>query len=227
MNTSPYRQLYKKIGYQFKQEDNLTQALTHRSAARKHNERMEFLGDAVLGMVIANALYQRFPKQPEGNLTRMRSTLVKGDTLAELAREAGLGELLRLGPGEMKSGGHRRDSILADAVEAIIGAIYLESGIEKCEELILKWYAARLARLDPDEHPKDNKTRLQEYLQGRGLPLPLYEVVSITGESHNQTFTVTCKVTPVPQPVTGTGPSRRRAEQQAAQLTLEQLANAK
>jgi len=218
-----YTSLYKKLGYQFVDEANLTLALTHRSAAKTHNERLEFLGDAVLGMIIAKALYSRFPAQAEGQLTRMRSSLVKGDTLAELGREFALGELLLLGPGELKSGGFRRSSILADAVEAIIGAIYLEAGLETCEKLLLVWFDSRLQQLNPKKHPKDDKTRLQEYMQGRKLPLPEYQVVDITGKSHDQHFVVQCSVAELPDPFLGKGNSRRRAEQHAARQVLEKI----
>ncbi|HCA77871.1 MAG TPA: ribonuclease III, partial [Alteromonas sp.] len=167
-----YARLSQRLGYQFSNVELLQQALTHRSAAKQHNERLEFLGDAVLGMVVAQALFKRFPTVPEGKLTRMRSTLVKGDTLAELGREADVGELLKLGPGELKSGGHRRSSIIADAMEAILGAIYLEAGLEATTEVILRLWQSRIDKLDPNEHPKDAKTRLQEFLQSRKLPLP-------------------------------------------------------
>jgi ribonuclease-3 len=215
--------LYKTLGYEFADRANLTLALTHRSAAKQHNERLEYLGDAVLGMVIAKALFSRFPAQPEGQLTRMRASLVKGDTLAEVAREFELGDLLLLGPGELKSGGFRRDSILADTVEAIIGSIYLEAGLAVCEPLILNWFASRLVALDPDTAPKDDKTRLQEYLQARKAPLPVYEVAEITGKSHNQTFFVECRVTGLSETLLGKGNSRRRAEQKAAKLAFERL----
>ncbi|MBU3021881.1 ribonuclease III [Aestuariibacter sp. A3R04] len=221
-----YARLSKLLGYRFNDTELLQQALTHRSAAKKHNERLEFLGDAVLGMVIADALYTRFPSVPEGKLTRMRSTLVKGDTLAEMAKEAGVGELLKLGQGELKSGGHRRSSILADAVEAILGAIYLDAGIETVRRVILALWAGRIDNLDPNEHPKDSKTRLQEYLQSRREPLPVYEVVEISGKDHAQTFRVSCFVSQLKKPVTGVGNSRRKAEQQAARETLERLENA-
>ncbi|QHJ13499.1 Ribonuclease 3 [Paraglaciecola mesophila] len=221
----PYKPLYKKLGYEFQDPNNLTIALTHRSVGSNHNERLEFLGDAVLGLVIAKALFERFPKQPEGNLTRMRSSLVKGDTLAEVAREFALGDLLLLGPGELKSGGHRRDSILADAVEAIIGAIYQEVGMQGCEPLILAWFTKRIEALNPDATPKDDKTRLQEYLQGRQLPLPEYEVIDISGKSHDQTFTVKCTVAGLNSPIIGRGKSRRRAEQRTAKQALENLKN--
>ncbi|MFT2092987.1 ribonuclease III [Paraglaciecola sp. 2405UD69-4] len=222
-SVDPYLPLYKRLNYTFAEPANLTLALTHRSANKIHNERLEFLGDAILGMVIGKALYLRFPTQPEGKLTRMRSSLVKGDTLAEVAREFELGDLLLLGPGELKSGGFRRDSILADAVEAIIGAIYLEAGMDKCEALVLEWFAHRINALDPDAVSKDDKTRLQEYLQGNKLPLPLYEVTDVKGKSHDQTFYVECKVEGLQQSVLGRGNSRRRAEQQAAKKVLEKL----
>lgn len=220
---NPYLKLYKAIGYTFKEEALLKQALTHRSASKLHNERLEFLGDAVLGMVVADALYQKYPNQPEGKLTRMRSTLVKGETLTELAQEANLGELLKLGPGELKSGGHRRSSILADAVEAILGAIYLEAGIDKVTEVIHALWKSRFETLNPDAHAKDSKTSLQERLQSRKQPLPEYEVVRITGKDHAQTFEVSCKVAALKNPIIGTGNSRRKAEQEAARLTLQKL----
>ncbi len=222
---NPYLPLYKRLGYTFANEANIVEALTHRSVSKQHNERLEFLGDAILGMVIAKALYQCFPKQPEGKLTRMRSSLVKGDTLAEVAREFELGELLLLGPGELKSGGFRRDSILADAVEAIIGAIYLEAGMVKCEAVILEWFASRLKALDPEAVSKDDKTRLQEYLQSNKHPLPLYEVTEIKGKSHDQTFYVECIVEGLNKAVLGKGNSRRRAEQKAAKQAFEKLIN--
>jgi ribonuclease-3 len=219
----PYLPLYKSLGYTFAKASNLTLALTHRSANKHHNERLEFLGDAILGMIVAKALYQKFPAQPEGKLTRMRSSLVKGDTLAEVAREFALGELLLLGPGELKSGGFRRDSILADAVEAIIGAIYLEAGMDTCESLVLDWFASRVDALDPEAVSKDDKTRLQEFLQGKKQPLPAYQVTEITGQSHDQTFFVECQVKGLNHPVLGKGNSRRRAEQRAAKQALEKL----
>ena len=222
---NPYAKLSRQIGYEFKDTGLLKQALTHRSAAKQHNERLEFLGDAVLGMIIARELYDKFPQVPEGKLTRMRSTLVKGDTLAELARESDVGELMNLGPGELKSGGHRRSSIIADAMEAIIGAIYLEAGLEQTEQVVLHLWKSGINKLDPNEHPKDAKTRLQEFLQSRKLPLPVYEVVKITGKDHAQTFVVHCQVANLNSPLEGVGSSRRKAEQQAANLALETLMN--
>jgi|TARA_B100002003_G_scaffold172845_1_gene160763 ribonuclease-3 len=220
-----YARLSQRLGYQFNNVELLQQALTHRSAAKQHNERLEFLGDAVLGMVVAQALFKRFPTVPEGKLTRMRSTLVKGDTLAELGREADVGELLKLGPGELKSGGHRRSSIIADAMEAILGAIYLEAGLDTTAEVILRLWQSRIDKLDPNEHPKDAKTRLQEFLQSRKLPLPVYEVIDISGKDHDQTFVVHCQIESLGKPMKGTGTSRRKAEQHAARNALEKLDN--
>ena len=220
-----YARLSQRLGYQFNNVELLQQALTHRSAAKQHNERLEFLGDAVLGMVVAQALFKRFPTVPEGKLTRMRSTLVKGDTLAELGREADVGELLKLGPGELKSGGHRRSSIIADAMEAILGAIYLEAGLDTTAEVILRLWQSRIDKLDPNEHPKDAKTRLQEFLQSRKLPLPVYEVIDISGKDHDQPFVVHCQIESLGKPMKGTGTSRRKAEQHAARNALEKLDN--
>lgn len=218
-----FNQLSKRLGYQFQDRVLLLQALTHRSAGNPHNERLEYLGDSILGFAVAKYLFNRFPEQPEGKLTRMRSSLVKGETLADIARQMELGEVIRLGPGEMKSGGFSRDSILSDAVEALIGALYLEAGMEKSEEMILLWLDKKLQQLDPDFHPKDNKTRLQEYMQGKHLALPEYQVVRITGKSHKQRFFVSCKVDELARPVEGEGASRRKAEQDAAQKVIRKL----
>ncbi len=213
--------LMKRLGYTFKQSNLLIQALTHRSAKGAHNERLEFLGDSILGFVIAEALFERFPEQDEGDLTRMRSSLVKGVTLAEMGKDFKLGEHLILGPGELKSGGHRRESILEDAVEALIGAVYLDADIDTCRSLILQWFSSRLAAIKPGNVQKDPKTRLQEYLQGRKIELPLYEVIDISGQSHNQEFTVRCSTSVIKQDVVCKGTSRRKAEQAAAQQILE------
>ncbi|OLQ91805.1 ribonuclease III [Vibrio ponticus] len=217
--------LEKKLGYSFKQAELINLALTHRSANGKHNERLEFLGDSILSFVIADDLYHRFPKVNEGDMSRMRATLVRGNTLAELGREFVLGDYLKLGPGELKSGGFRRDSILADAVEAIIGAIYLDSDIETVRGIVLSWYQTRLDAIKPGVSQKDPKTRLQEFLQGRRKPLPVYTVTNIKGEAHNQEFTVSCEVAGIGSPVIGKGTSRRKAEQAAAETALEQLTN--
>ena len=222
---SPIDKLERKIGYHFNDADLIHLALTHRSAAGKHNERLEFLGDSILSFVIADDLYHRFPKVNEGGMSRMRATLVRGHTLAELGREFELGDYLKLGPGELKSGGFRRDSILADAVEAIIGAVYLDSDTEVVRRIILSWYQSRLEYIQPGVSQKDPKTRLQEFLQGRRNPLPIYTVTNIKGEAHNQEFTVECEVAGVDKPVIGKGTSRRKAEQAAAEAALEQLSN--
>ncbi|HBC0007167.1 TPA: ribonuclease III [Vibrio parahaemolyticus] len=222
---SPIDKLERKLGYQFKDAGLINLALTHRSANSKHNERLEFLGDSILSFVIADDLYHRFPKVNEGDMSRMRATLVRGHTLAELGREFDLGDYLKLGPGELKSGGFRRDSILADAVEAIIGAIYLDSDIEKVRSIVLSWYNSRLEAIKPGVSQKDPKTRLQEFLQGRRKPLPVYTVTNIKGEAHNQEFTIECEVAGVDKPVIGKGTSRRKAEQAAAETALEQLTN--
>jgi ribonuclease-3 len=217
----PVKPLMQKLGYQFVQPELLEQALTHRSCKGKHNERLEFLGDAVLGLIIAQTLFSQFPQTREGDLTRMRSALVKGVTLAEIAQELAIAQYLRLGPGELKSGGHRRESILADALEAILGAIFLDSGMEACRERILDWFGERLNHIAPGEQ-KDSKTLLQEYLQGLRLALPLYDVIATEGEAHKQTFTVRCTV-PGLKPITASGSSRRKAEQDAAHAALEQI----
>lgn len=215
--------LQKKLGYHFNDEAMLVRALTHRSAGSRHNERLEFLGDSLLSMVVADALFRRFPKVNEGDMSRMRATLVREKTLAELAREFDLGEYLILGPGELKSGGYRRESILADAVEALIGGIYLDSSIEQMWTLLLSWYESRLNNIQPGIDQKDPKTRLQELLQGQRKPLPTYTVVNVIGEAHNQKFTVHCQIDGVPEPVIGIGTSRRKAEQSAAEHALDIL----
>jgi len=216
--------LSKKIGYQFNKPELLVQALTHRSAKGVHNERLEFLGDSILGFVIAEALYQQFPKHSEGDLTRMRSSIVRGVTLAKLAQDFQLGDYLVLGPGEMKSGGHRRESILEDAIEAIIGAVYLDSDMECVKALILKWFELHLKNIKPGVQ-KDPKTRLQELLQGKKIPLPQYEVIDIQGKSHNQTFTVRCTTEMLKDEVITKGTSRRKAEQAAAEQVLKRINN--
>jgi ribonuclease-3 len=223
MNPIVIDRLQRKINYTFENKALLLQSLTHRSASSKHNERLEFLGDSILSFVIADALYQRFPKIDEGDMSRMRATLVRGHTLAEIAREFDLGECLRLGPGELKSGGYRRDSILADTVEAIIGAIFLDSDILKIQSLILMWYKDRLDTISPGDKQKDPKTRLQEYLQGRRLPLPNYLVTQVRGEAHDQEFTIECRVAGVSEAIVGKGTSRRKAEQSAAEGALNKL----
>jgi ribonuclease III len=202
-------------------------ALTHRSATDDNNERLEFLGDAVLGMLIAEELYRRFPEADEGDLSRLRSRLVSAGPLAQIGAGIGIGAVLRLGSGELRTGGFRRESILADATEALFGAVYLDAGLDEARALVLRLYAAMLAELQPDEDLKDSKTRLQELLQGRGESLPGYVLESAVGEPHSQTFCVRCvvKLADVEKAVqaSGVGSSRRRAEQEAAAGVLGQL----
>lgn len=215
--------LQSKIGYQFKDLALLQQALTHRSAATKHNERLEFLGDAILNLSIAEALYHQFPRCNEGELSRMRATLVREPTLAVLARRFELGDYIALGQGELKSGGFRRESILADCVEAIIGAMSLDSNLSVTTQIVRQWYQPLLLEIKPGENQKDAKTRLQEYLQGRRLPLPAYHVTDIKGEAHCQSFTVECNVPNLEGTFIGKGSSRRKAEQAAAEQILIKL----
>lgn len=219
----PVRELEKAFGYTFSNRERLQQALTHRSAGAQHNERLEFLGDSVLGIIVSEALFEKFPNIDEGDLSRMRATLVCGRNLAKIAQRFNLGKHLLLGPGELKSGGHRRESILADAVEALLGAMYLESGLATCRDVVLNWFAEQLQTIKPGAGHKDPKTRLQEFLQARQLQLPVYDVVTIQGQAHNQRFTVSCTTDLLAEPVLGSGTSRRKAEQQAAQLTLEHV----
>lgn len=221
------QRLLKRLGYQFTDQALFRQALTHRSVSQRHNyERLEFLGDALLGVIIAQYLYHRFPEEQEGRLTRMRATLVRQESLACIARDLKLGESLILSTGEMKSGGHHRESILADTVEALIGAMFLDcNDMEKIQQVVLTWYASYLTDLAPTDALKDPKTRLQEYLQGRHLPLPEYKLVEVHGEAPNQHFTIHCQVTNIPVAI-GQGASRRNAEQTAASVILKQLEQA-
>lgn len=209
------------LGYAFRQPGLLEEALTHRSAAPRHNERLEFLGDALLNLVMAEYLFQRYPQASEGELSRLRATLVKGEALAELARGLKLGGELWLGQGEMRSGGPQRESILADALEAIFGAVYLDGGLDACRALILHLYRNELTGLASASELKDPKTRLQEYLQARQQPLPVYSVLEIRGEPHAQSFTVECAV--ADRRAVAVGSNRRKAEQDAARQMLEQL----
>jgi len=215
--------LSQSLGYQFRDESLLQTALTHSSFGQGHNERLEFLGDSILGWVIADALFKRFPHAREGQLSRLRAGLVKGVTLAKVARELQLGHYLRLGQGEMKSGGFRRDSILADAFEAIIGAIFLDSDIATCQQIILVLFAGRLDAQTLDDTLKDPKTRLQEFLQSRKQPLPDYRILSTSGKDHEQVFRVACEVESIAEPFEAEGTSRRYAEQAAAQMALDAL----
>jgi len=215
--------LQRALGHEFTDPELLRTALTHRSAGRRNNERLEFLGDSILNHIIAEDLYRRFPRAREGDMSRMRASLVKGDTLAELARELGLGEHLLLGPGERKSGGYRRSSILADTLEALAGALLLDAGFDACRACVLGWFASRLEQLSAGAADKDAKTRLQEFLQGRGSPLPEYELVAVEGNDHDQLFNVACRLSRPKLVVAGRGKSRRKAEQAAAGEALQRL----
>lgn len=211
------------LGHDFRDPDLLQRALTHRSAGSPHNERFEFLGDSLLNLIVAEALFRRWRSVDEGVLTRARAQLVRGSTLAQIAREFDLGKHLVLGPGEMKSGGHRRESILADALEAIIAAIHLDAGFERCREVVLGWFGQRLDELPVAKLGKDAKTLLQEWLQGRGYRRPDYCLSATHGEEHNRCFEVTCLVPEFGINAEGSGSSRRAAEQQAAKRALAQI----
>ncbi len=219
--------LQKSLGYQFLSIDLLKQALTHRSAHHIHNERLEFLGDAILGSVIANILYEKFPKADEGQLSRLRSFLVKEKALAELAQDLKLGDYLVLGSGELKSGGFRRASILSDAFEAILGAVNLDGGYQKAEETILNLYQTKLSSLSMNMASKDPKTSLQEWLQSRGHQTPEYVVTSSTGKDHAKLYWIECNVEYQKISLTGQGASRKKAEQDAASKVLEKILSAK
>jgi len=209
--------LVRLIGHDFKNESLLTQALTHRSHSGKNNERLEFLGDGALNFIIANQLYLRFPKLAEGDLSRLRAHLVKEPTLSEIAQNLNIGDSLRLGEGELKSGGWRRPSVLADAVEAIIGAVFLDAGFAAAEALVVRLYSKLLEQIDPKSIGKDPKSLLQEYLQGRKVDVPEYQVLATEGEAHCQTFRVQCDIPKLKITTQGEGTSRRAAEQQAAE----------
>ncbi len=219
----PAERLCRTIGYQFSDRELLETALTHRSAGARNNERQEFLGDAILGFVIADALWRQFPEADEGQLSRLRAKLVKRESLAKVARQLELGRYLLLGPGELRSGGQSRDSTQADALEALLAAVYLDGGYEAAHALILRLFGERVRTLSPDAQAKDPKTRLQEHQQAKGLPLPLYEITSVTGDPHDQTFTVRCSIPGSDTESTGSGASRRKAEQAAAEQLLETL----
>lgn len=215
--------LCRRIEYTFADPTLLERALTHRSHGANNYERLEFLGDSVLNFAISAELYGRFPELSEGELTRLRASLVKKETLADRARAVGLGDCLALGGGELKSGGFDRDSILADALEALIGAVYRDGGIDAAQALVLRLYRAHLSQLAGGAVPKDPKTRLQEHLQQQGLPVPTYNVLDMSGEPHNQVFIVECRVPGLASPARGEGGNRRVAEQRAAEIALSQL----
>ena len=209
-----------KLAHRFKSPELLQQALRHRSAGSPNNERLEFLGDALVNLVVAEALHAAWPRADEGALTRARASLVRESALAELARRLELGPRIELGPGELKSGGHRRDSILADALEAVVAAIHLDAGFEACRAEVLPWFAPLIAGLPVG---KDAKTRLQEWLQGRQKPLPVYVLVSESGEEHAKVFHVTCTLQHPSLETQGEGGSRRAAEQVAAEAALQAI----
>jgi ribonuclease-3 len=211
------------LGYAFQQKELLRQALTHRSHSSPHNERLEFLGDSVLNCTVATLLYQRFPNVNEGDLSRLRASLVRQETLAVIGEKLALGDLLRLGEGELKSGGFRRPSIIADALEALFGAIYLDASFDEAQRIIGDLYLSRLEEIDPSKAGKDAKTTLQEYLQARHLPVPTCILKATHGDAHAQQFSVSCAIPSLQIEMQGHGPSRRTAEQQAAQAVLEGL----
>lgn len=212
-----------RIGHAFRSPELLQQALRHRSAGAPHNERLEFLGDALVNLVVAEALHARWPKADEGTLTRARASLVRESALAELARRLELGDRLELGPGELKSGGHRRDSILADALEAVVGAIHLDAGFEACRALVLPWFEPMIAGLPTGKAEKDPKTRLQEWLQGRQLPRPAYHLLETRGDDHARIFLVRCETSDPAHAEQAEAASLRAAEQLAAERLLAKL----
>lgn len=208
--------------YRFRDPGLATLALTHRSAGKPNNERMEFLGDALLGALVAELLFEAHPNASEGELSRLRAQLVNGQALAVIGRELELGDDLKLGPGELKSGGFRRDSILADAFEALVAAVYFDDGYDACRQVVRRLFSPRVAEIKRSS--KDAKTKLQEWLQGRGLPLPIYELTDSYGEDHAKIFDVSCTIDePEPIRVEGRGGSRRAAEQDAAETVLRRL----
>ena len=215
-----YRKLEKSLGHVFANKAYLSNALTHRSASSHNNERLEYLGDAILSFVISDCLYLQFEQAAEGQLTRLRASLVKGETLATLAKQLGLSEYIILSPAEYRTGGMQRPSILADALEAVIAAIYLDAGFKQCEHLIQQWYQPFFETLSLDKITKDPKTQLQEYLQAKQMPLPMYEVLHIEGKGHEQIFTVQCALEELNQKTKAQGSSRRKAEQAAAEKML-------
>lgn len=217
------QQLEDRIGYRFVRPGLCERALTHRSFAADNNERLEFLGDAVLDLVVSQMLYQRFKDADEGQLSLLRASLVKGTSLAAVARELSLGVCIRLGSGEHKSGGADRDSNLANVLEALIGAIYLDAGLDACRARIEDWFGAKLTKLSPQAIEKDPKSRLQEYLQKSGRPLPEYRVTEKRGEAHAQVFAISCTLPDTGQATSAEDSSRKRAEGAAARAMLEKL----
>lgn len=224
MRPFPSQAFLDRLGYPFQRPESLRQALTHRSHSTPHNERLEFLGDGVLNCVIAALLFERFPSLAEGHLSRLRANLVNQEALSRIALSLDLGNELRLGEGELKSGGFRRPSILADALEAVTGAIFLDGGFDQASAFLQRIFEPLLQELDPHTVGKDPKTLLQELLQGRRQALPHYQVVSVEGEAHEQQFNVECALPELDIRTFGSGPSRRSAEQNAARAAYDQLA---
>jgi len=225
LSADQLQKLQQDLSYQFNDSGLLVLALTHRSAGKLHNQRLEFLGDAALGLVMAESLYQQLPDSPEGQLSQLRASLVNRQSLAKLARQLALGNLLILGLGEQKSGGRERESMLSDAMEAVLGAVFMDGGLDACRNVIQHLYGADLvfANSQPADM-RDAKTRLQELMQAKALPLPEYSVDDIQGDEHEQLFTVHCRIKPLKSVAVGRGHSRREAEQKAAQAALDKLA---
>ena len=219
-------ELLQSIGYYFHNPELLRRALTHRSFGIQHNERLEFLGDSIVNCIIAQSLYQKFPELPEGELSRLRASLVSEPALAMLAEQIHLGSALMLGEGELKSGGAQRPSILADALEAVVGAVFLDGGFGAAQQVVAQVFKSPLETIHPATSGKDPKTQLQELLQGKHLPLPVYTVTAVKGEAHDQQFHVECIIAPLHIRSSGTGTSRRRAEQEAARQAYEQAITA-
>lgn len=218
-----FTRLYQLIDYRFNTSSLIKTAFTHRSASRENNERLEFLGDAVLSFIIASFLYQKLPQADEGLLSRYRASLVRENTLAGIARSLQLGDYLELGSGEFKTGGRQRDSILADVFEALLGAVYLDGGFEACHRIVFHLFSSEITRLTDEKELKDPKSLLQECLQARKLPVPEYVLVEVSGDPHARHFIVECKSSLLKNNARGEGSSRRRAEQQAAQLALQEI----
>lgn len=220
-----FTQLQVNIDYHFNHIELLKLALTHRSVGGENNERLEFLGDALVNFIVGGVLFDKFPQAKEGQLSRLRAALVSGEALSVLAKELKLSEYLILGGGELKTGGRSRESILAGAMEAVIGAIYQDSNFDVCKKIVLNWYEARFENISLDQRCVDSKTALQEFLQAQKKPLPVYEVIEQFGKSHDQVFKVQCTIDDIDESAVGTGSNRRKAEQQAAKLLLDKLTN--
>jgi len=227
MDSLTIKQLISTLSYEFKDPMWLQKALTHRSFDSENNERLEFLGDSILNFTIAELLFKKFPNLPEGDLSRLRASLVKSNSLSHVAVKIGIGDFILLGEGEMKGAGWRRPSILADVIEAIIGAIYLDGGLIPAQDFITRNFMEFLTDIDPRKIAKDSKTELQELLQSKKLLLPKYEIVDIKGEAHAQEFTVKCSIQQLDMSTEGSGPSRRAAEQEAASYAIEKINNKK